>query len=114
MVRRGNTPEPLFHFRDGAPLTQQRFVVELRKVLQMIGNDSQQFGGHSFRAGTATTAAQQGISDAIIKLFERWHSSTYQVYSKTSISSLAGYSQTLVNSVYNPPADGGSEQPGAQ
>ena len=57
MVRRGNAPGPLFHFQDGAPLTQQRFVVELRKALQMIGEDPQQFGGHSFRAGAATTAA---------------------------------------------------------
>ena len=64
MVRRFDAPEPLSHFRDGALLTQQRFVVELRKALQMIGEDPQQFGGHSFRAGAATTAAQQGISDA--------------------------------------------------
>ena len=80
MVRRGNAPGPLFHFQNGAPLTQQRFVVELRKALQMIGEDPQQFGGHSFRAGAATTAAQQGIGDATIKLLGRWHSSAYQVY----------------------------------
>ena len=98
MVRRGNAPGPLFHFQDGAPLIQQRFVVELRKALQMIGEDPQQFGGHSFRAGAATTAAQQGIGDATIKLFGRWHSSAYQVYIKTPASNLAGYSRTLVNS----------------
>ena len=91
MVRRGNAPGPLFHFQDGAPLTQQRFVVELRKALQMIGEDPQQFGGHSFRAGAATTAAQQGIGDATIKLLGRWHSSAYQVYIKTPVSSLAAW-----------------------
>ena len=113
MVRRGNAPGPLFHFQDGAPLTQQRFVGELQKALQMIGEDPQQFGGHSFRAGAATTVAQQDIGDATIKLLGRWHSSAYQVCIKTPVSSLAGYSRTLVNSD-KPPADGGSEQPNAQ
>ena len=57
----------------------------------MIGEDPQQFGGHSFRVGVTTTAAQQGISDATIKLFGRSHSLAFQVYIKTPISSLAGY-----------------------
>jgi len=87
--------------------------MELRKALQMIGEDPQQFGGHSFRAGAATTAAQQGIGDATIKLLRRWHSSAYQVYIKTPLSSMAGYSRTLVNSG-KPSSDGGSEQLGAQ
>ena len=113
MVRRGNALGPLFHFQDGAPLTQQRFVVELWKALQMIGEDPQQFGGHSFRAGATTTAAQQGIGDATIKLLGRWRSSAYQVYIKTPVSSMAGYSRTLVNS-NKPSSDGGSEQPDAQ
>ena len=93
MVWRGNAPGPLFHFQNGAPLTQQIFVVKLQKALQMIGEDPQQFGGHSFRAGATTTAAQQGIVDATIKLLGRWHSSAYQVYIKTPVSILANSGQ---------------------
>jgi len=39
------------------PLTQQRFVAEMRSVLHTIGEDPKKFGGHSFRSGAATTAA---------------------------------------------------------
>jgi len=67
LARRGKADGPLFHFRDGSPLTQQRFVAELRSVLHTIGEDPKKFGGYSFRSGAATTAAQQGIGDSTIK-----------------------------------------------
>ena len=99
LVRRGSTEGPLFSFMDGSALTQQRFVTELRKALRTIGEDPSKYGGHSFRSGAATTAAQQGIGDATIKLLGRWRSSASQVYIKTPPSSLAGYSKTLTQSV---------------
>jgi len=99
MVRRGKADGPLFHFRDGSPLTQQRFVAEVRSVLHTIGEDPKKFGGDSFRSGTATTATQQGIGDSTIKLLGRWRSSAYQTYIKTPPTRLAGYSRTLVQSV---------------
>ena len=111
MVWRGNAEGPLFHFKDGTPLTQQQFVAELRKALCMIEEDPQKFGGHSIRSGGATATAQQGIGDATIKLLGRWHSSAYQVYVRIPSSSLAGYSQALVKSVCESPANSGSNQP---
>ena len=98
MVRRGNSGGPLFHYADGSPLTQQRFVVEVRKALQSIGEDPQRYGGHSFRCGAATIAAEQGIGDATIKLLGRWRSSAYQRYIKITPTSLASYSRTLLKS----------------
>jgi len=65
MVRRGKEEGPLFYFLDGS---QQCFVIELRKVLHTIGEDPKKFGGQSFRSGAVTTAAQQGSSDATVKL----------------------------------------------
>ena len=112
MVHRGNAGGPLFHFKDGTPLTQQRFVAELRKALCLIGEDPQKFGGHSFRSGAATAAAQQGIGDATIKLLGRWRSSAYQVYVRSPASSLAGYSRSLIKSVYDSPASSGASQQG--
>lgn len=39
-----------------------------------------QYARHSFRIGAATTAAAQGVSDAIIQLLSRWHSDSYLRY----------------------------------
>ena len=114
MVHRGNSGGPLFHFKDGTPLTQQRFVAEFRKSLGLIGEDPKKFGGHSFRSGAATAAAQQGIGDATIKLLGRWRSSAYQVYVRTPTSSLAGYSRSLIKSVFRHPASSTSSQQGKQ
>ena len=98
MVKRGNAGGPLFHYADGAPLTQQRFVVEVRKALLSIGEDPQRYGGHSFRIGAATIAAEQGVGDATIKLLGRWRSSAYQRYIKILPTNLASYSQRLLKS----------------
>ena len=35
LVERGNAGGPLFHYADGSPLSQHRFVVELRKALAL-------------------------------------------------------------------------------
>ena len=94
LVERGNAGGPLFHYADESPLTQHRFVVELRKARE----DPQRYGGHSFRSGTATVAAEQGIGDATIKLLGRWRSSAYQRYIKITPANLASYSRTLLKS----------------
>ena len=108
MVRRGKVDAPLFHFRDGSPLTQQRFVAELRIVLHTIGEDPKKFGGHSIRPGAATTAAQQGIGNSTIKLLGRSRSSAYQTNIKTPPIRLAGY---LVQSVPEACSSINSNQP---
>ena len=41
---------------------------------------SEHYSGHSFRIGAATTAAECGLQDSMIKAVERWESSAYQVY----------------------------------
>ena len=96
LIRRGNSRGPLFRYSDGTPLTQARFVMEVRKALLLIGENPKDYGGHSFRAGAATAAAQQGVGDATIKLLGRWRSSAYQIYIKTPPASLASYSKTLL------------------
>ena len=62
------------------------FVVELRRALLNIGEDPLKYGGHSFRIGAATIAAEQGINDATIKLLGCWRSSAYQRYIKPSLA----------------------------
>ncbi len=79
MAERGEGHGPLFRFRDGRSLTRTRFVAKVKGALTTAGVDQAGYSGHSFRIGAATTAAQQGISDATIKRLGRWKSNAYQL-----------------------------------
>ena len=88
MVTRGPESGAFFRFEDGKPLTRQRFVKEVRTALAASGIDASLYSGHSFRIGAATTAAQRGVSDAVIKMLGRWESSAYTLYIRTPRSQL--------------------------
>ena len=77
MVRRGSTPGPFFTFANGSHLTRDRFVQAVRAALNQVGVDSTQYAGHSFRIGAATTAAQRGVPESLIKTLGHWESSAY-------------------------------------
>ena len=53
LVARGVGTGPLFHFRDGTPLTRNRLVEQVRRGSSNV--DSALYSGHSFRIGAATT-----------------------------------------------------------
>lgn len=95
MAIRGRDNKPLFRFADGHPLTRQRLVYHLRRVLLETGVDTSNFSGHSFRIGAATTAAALGIEDSLIKTLGRWESAAYQRYVKLPRESLAAVSVSL-------------------
>ena len=86
---------PLFHFKDGKPLTRVCFVTILRDTLHNIGICQGSYSGHTFRAGAATTAAQHGIPDATIQLLGRWQGTAYLVYIKTPRDRLASITAIL-------------------
>ena len=86
---------PLFRFRDGKVLTRQRFVTAVKAGLDKAGIDSSKYSGHSFRIGAATTAAQNGMEDSIIKTLGRWESLAYLRYVKIPRKQLADYSSIL-------------------
>ena len=92
---RGNSPGQLFQFADGRPLTRQRLVDQLRKVLREVNIDCSAYCGHSFRIGAATAAAARGIQDATIKMLGRWESSAYQRYIQTPREELSAISRVL-------------------
>ena len=95
MVTRGLVTGPFFRFENGSPLTRAKFVDKVKEAFSLAGVDCTAYSGHSFRAGAATTAAKQGISDTTIKMLGRWKSSAYQVYIKTPREQLASYSHRL-------------------
>ena len=80
---RGVAPGPLFRFQDGRFLTKQLFIERVRMGLDTLGLSSSDYAGHSFRIGAATTAAERGVEDSLIKMLGRWESSAYQIYIKT-------------------------------
>ena len=63
MVERGSASGPLFTWSNGRYLTRDRFVLEVRKALSAVGikAEPEDYVGHSFRIGAATTAAERGI-----------------------------------------------------
>ena len=92
---RGMSAGPLFFFQDGRYLTKESFISWVRSALDTLGINSAEYAGHSFRIGAATTAAEQGIEDSVIKMLGRWESSAYQVYIQTSRELLAAMSKRL-------------------
>ena len=97
LARRRNDHGPLFRMSDGRFLTKAVFTSRLREALSTLGYEALTYAGHSFRIGAATTAAEQGIEDSVIKMLGRWDSSTYQLYVRASRQVLASISQMLVN-----------------
>ena len=69
---------PLFVFQDGSFLTRDKLVAAVRSALNQAGVDSSSYTGHSFRIGAATTAAEVGLQDSLIKTLDRWQSEAYQ------------------------------------
>ena len=88
MVRRGPSPGPFFLYQDGKVLTRDRFVSAVRGALELAGLNPSLYAGHSFRIGVATTAAQRGLPDSLIKTRGRWQSAAYTVYIQTPRDSL--------------------------
>ncbi len=102
MVTRGNTDGPFFKFEDGKPLTKARFTDVIREALEAVGLPQDQFAGHSFRIGAATTAVKAGIDDSTIRMLGRWNSTAFLVYIRTPREQLAQFSKTLAGSVDHP------------
>ena len=95
LVIRGKSPGPLFCMANGAYLTRDFFVREVRKALVAVGVDQSKYSGHSFRIGAATTATAAGIADLTIKTLGRWESSAYQLYIRLSPEELTSICTTL-------------------
>ena len=92
--RRAPSSGPLVIDTHGQPLTRSRPSSFIQSVLQIAGIPAQ-FLGHSFRIGAATTAAQCGIPDHLIKTMGRWSSDAYQLYVRTPVDSILEVSGRL-------------------
>ena len=98
MATRGTEPGPFFLFKNRQPLTKSTFTSRIRQALQALGLPQDNFAGHSFRIGAATSAAQAGIEDSTIMKMGRWNSSAFLAYIRTPRDHLAAFSSTLAMS----------------
>ena len=71
---------PLFHFRNGMPLTAKKFRAIVRFNLKSLGFNPSLFNTHSFRIGAATAAAKAGMSSSTIMELGRWCSDAFHSY----------------------------------
>ena len=78
---------PLFMFIDYTHLTRNKFICMLRELCVLSGIDSNEYSGHSFRIGAATSCAKNGIADHLIQSLGRWRSDCYKTYVRVSKSS---------------------------
>ena len=95
MAIRGGAAGPFFVFPDGTPLTKAKFVDITRQALSELGLPWDQFAGHSYRIGAATTAAQAGLEDSLIMTLGRWNSASYLRYIRTPREELAAATARL-------------------
>ena len=63
---RGTLPGPFFLDSSKKPVTKPWFVEQIRAILTSIGVAQDQYCGHSFRIGAATTAAMAGVEDSVL------------------------------------------------
>ncbi|KAL5517936.1 hypothetical protein EMCRGX_G003583 [Ephydatia muelleri] len=73
---------PLFHFRDGRPLTSKSFRSTFLSLVEQCGYNPAQCNTHSLRIGAATAAARAGLPTETIQKLGRWRSSAYQTYTR--------------------------------
>ena len=92
---RQDCPGAFFLLSTGSIVTKPWFVEQIRSVLTSLGLPQDDYAGHSFRIGAATTAAQKGLEDSTIKTLGRWQSSAFLQYIRTPKERLASLSASL-------------------
>ncbi|CAC5380327.1 unnamed protein product [Mytilus coruscus] len=89
------TQDAFFVMENRKALTRNYFISSLKKILAVLGYNSDLYNGHSFRIGASTTAGSK-IEDHFIQTLGRWSSQCYTRYIRTSLSTIQQAQQALV------------------
>ena len=92
---RRSTPGHFFVDHQEKPIVKSHFVAKVRDALRTAGYPEEQFAGHSFRIGAATSAAMAGVEDSMIQTLGRWHSAAFLRYIRTPQIHLAAATASL-------------------
>lgn len=91
--------DPLFKWENGLYLTRSSFVKRTKDLAERLGLNKNEYSGHSFRVGAATSGAAAGFSPRELKLLGRWSSDAYMGYIRTPVDTLFGFAGRLTQSV---------------
>lgn len=94
-IRKDQPQSPFFLKSSRLPVTKSWFTRQIREVLSEMGLPQDQYAGHSFRIGAATTAALAGIPDSSIQTLGRWHSADYLQYIRSPKEQLATFAPLM-------------------
>ena len=92
---RGTHSGPFFVFPDGTLLKKPTYMMEVQKGIQQVGLEPQEYAGHSFRIGVATTVALAGMENSLIQTLGRWNSAPFLGYIHTLLQQLSATSASL-------------------
>ena len=76
----GHQVGAIFVTQTGAPVTRDVSTSQLSEAIRLCGLDPSQYKGHSFWIGTASHAAEQGMSDLQIHIVSHSKSNAFQKY----------------------------------
>lgn len=92
---RQDSPGAFFCDANHTPVRKAWFTQQIRIALQTLGLPQDDYAGHSFRIGAATSAALAGVEDSTIQTLGRWQSSAYLRYIRLSREHLASITDKL-------------------
>ena len=95
---RDDHPSAFFVDNSRMPITKSKSMAKVQDALRSTGYPEEQFAGHSFRIGAATTMAMAGIEDSTIQILSHWHSAAFLRYIRTPHDRLATITASLVKS----------------
>ena len=89
------TNHPFFEYKNGKALLRAHLTSVVQRLLERDGYPyAAAFKGHSFRSGAATTAAEAGVPDWLIRTMGRWASDAHLTYIKTLQTALLNVAST--------------------
>ena len=98
VTMRGSQPGQFFVLESCKPLSRERFVSLVCENLSAAGVEATGYSVHSFRIGSATTAAACGIEDSLIQTLGRWKIAAYLRYIQIPLEQLADLSVVIAES----------------
>ena len=93
---------PAFQMPDGSPVSYSFMLRWVKDKMVRLGFDLECVGLHSFRIGGATSLALLGVPAHVIRVFGRWQSVCYQLYTRTTESQLRTYMFALASAASRP------------
>ena len=85
----------LFIYQNGEPLSRDLLVKNTRIYIATLGMNPNDYSGHSYRIGGATSAGISGLKDWEIQKLGRWRSNVYLRYVQPSNSHFSNFASRI-------------------